>query len=661
MLNRLSIIQKLCLLVCLLVGPTALLLQLFVKTSNESVETANVELRGITYLDALWPVLMATGQHDADGARLQNALSQLKMIDAKLGKELATKAEFDALTAPSTAQDLSIQVNAEDDLIVKVNTTSMLILDPEAYTFYLNLATFKQLPDMMKLMGHIAVAGQKLATKTANITDLRSVQLEKAGALLNLATDLQQNYNSAFEADSSGNLKKQLQPKLADFADAVKDYVQELRSAGDAGQSSALSGASQKLAAAMDAVYQISSKAAQGGLMARIAKAHSDLNTKLGEIGIAFGIALLMVIAIGRSMSGAICTLVARMGAIQDGDVDVDVPYTKAKTEIGSIARALLVFREAVRDQQSSKERLEQTVTEVRAENAELSAANSRGILELADQLESRVGNIAQTLSAAAQQLNDEARDMQRATQSTHDNIKMAAQSSAETMDYMSIIAPSTEELVASIQEISSQVVRASATANSAVARTEAASQQIDNLTSAALRISEIVGVIETIASQTQLLALNATIEAARAGEYGRGFAVVASEVKALAVQTAQFTGQIGAQVNDMQNATRAAVDAIQAINATVVEVSEFSTNVAAAIEEQTATTGDISRNIQTSATATRTASEAIEQVDTASVTTVAAVNQVVGAAESVGEKALQLKTDLASFLADLRVRAHAA
>src|SRR6185503_11951280 len=125
-------------------------------------------------------------------------------------------------------------------------------------------------------------------------------------------------------------------------------------------------------------------------------------------------------------------------------------------------------------------------------------------------------------------------------------------------------------------------------------------------LSSAAETIGDVVKLINAIAGQTNLLALNATIEAARAGEAGRGFAVVAAEVKNLADQTGKATGEISSQVAAIQASSVDAVKAIQSINVTIAEINEIASSIASAVEEQSAATQEIARNVQNAAVGTK-------------------------------------------------------
>ena len=191
--------------------------------------------------------------------------------------------------------------------------------------------------------------------------------------------------------------------------------------------------------------------------------------------------------------------------------------------------------------------------------------------------------------------------------------------------------------------------------AGEAVDQARKTNDRVGELSKAAARIGDVVELINTIAGQTNLLALNATIEAARAGESGRGFAVVASEVKALAEQTAKATGEIGQQISGIQAATQDSVNAIKEISSTIEKLSEISSTIAAAVEEQGAATQEISRNVQQAAYGTQQVSANITDVQRGAAETGSASSQVLSAAQSLSGESNRLKLEVSKFLDSVR------
>ncbi|MFN5486674.1 MAG: methyl-accepting chemotaxis protein, partial [Bradyrhizobium sp.] len=160
---------------------------------------------------------------------------------------------------------------------------------------------------------------------------------------------------------------------------------------------------------------------------------------------------------------------------------------------------------------------------------------------------------------------------------------------------------------------------------------------------------------ITQVALQTRLVAFNASVEAKRAGEAGRGFAVVASEVKALAEQTAKATGEIGQQIAGIQTATQESVGAIKEISSTIERLSEISSTIAAAVEEQGAATQEISRNVQQAAQGTQQVSANITDVQHGANETGSASSQVLSAAQSLSGDSNRLKLEVGKFLDAVR------
>jgi methyl-accepting chemotaxis protein len=211
-------------------------------------------------------------------------------------------------------------------------------------------------------------------------------------------------------------------------------------------------------------------------------------------------------------------------------------------------------------------------------------------------------------------------------------------------------------ELENSITEINQKLNRAAEVARGAVTEARVTNDEISGLAQAAQKIGNVVKLIHDIAGQTNLLALNATIEAARAGEAGRGFAVVASEVKSLAVQTAKATEEIAAQISAVQGSTSGAVEAIRRITGRMQEIDQYTSAVAASVAQQSAATGEISRNVVDAAQETKVVSSMLEEVVGANAKTDKSADKVLTASQAVEVAAENLREKVEAFLRKVAV-----
>ena len=361
---------------------------------------------------------------------------------------------------------------------------------------------------------------------------------------------------------------------------------------------------------------------------------------------------LLITLAVSMFVARGITKPLHRMtGTMKDlagGKLDVEVPGIGRHDEVGEMADAVGVFKSNA---------IARQVLEAEQKEAESRAAARRkaDMHKMADDFEGAVGEIIETVSSASTELEASASTLSSTAERAEELATTVAAASEEASTNVQSVASATEEMASSVNEISRQVQESARMANEAVDQARTTNDRVSELSKAAARIGDVVELINTIAGQTNLLALNATIEAARAGEAGRGFAVVASEVKALAEQTAKATGEIGQQITGIQSATQDSVNAIKEISGTIEKLSEISSTIAAAVEEQGAATQEISRNVQQAAHGTQQVSSNITDVQRGASETGSASSQVLSAAQSLSGDSNRLKLEVGKFLNSVR------
>ncbi|MFC0241882.1 methyl-accepting chemotaxis protein [Rhodopseudomonas telluris] len=380
------------------------------------------------------------------------------------------------------------------------------------------------------------------------------------------------------------------------------------------------------------------------------ARSTSRLITALVALGGALALVLVSLWITFIRILRPLTELGGALRKLAQGQLDLVLPGLDRKDEIGDMAQAV----EALKVHAAAKAREE---AEAKMQQESQAAAQRRADMhKLADDFEGAVGEIIETVSSAATELNASAETLSsNAAHAQHLTVQVASASEEASTNVQSV-ASASEEMTASVDEISRQVQSSAQIAAEAVQQAAHTNHRVEALSQAASRIGDVVELINSIASQTNLLALNATIEAARAGEAGRGFAVVAAEVKALAEQTSKATGEIGQQVASIQAATHESVDAIKAISGTIERMSEIAAMIASAVEEQGAATREISRNIQQASEGTRAVSANIIEVEHGAAGTGTAAAEVLSAANALAGESNRLKLEVGKFLHTVRV-----
>jgi methyl-accepting chemotaxis protein len=513
----------------------------FQQRRNESYAKAHAELIGPINRDFdEVERLMAAGGMGALSDRMKQAQEGFKRYASDFGKLVAAETRLGLNEALGLSGSLRAAVHDIEAKLKEIDdprTTSWMLMMRRHEKDFMLRRDPKYIAEMKKAAGEFSKAIEVVAVPAAVMNDITAKLQKYQSEFAAWAETAQQS--AALDASMMKTFRE-LEPGMVE----VRNTVEGLYKQADVAE-----------AATRDAVRM--------------------------WMMVAFAIAVVVLAAVGfllgRSISKALAGMVGAMTRLARGELSISVPGIGRRDEIGEMAGAVEVFRTNMAE--AERLRTEQIEAEARGRQQ-----RKVDMHRLADNFEGAVGEIIETVSSAATELEASSNTLTQAAERGNGLATVVAAASEEASANVQSVSSASEEMTSSISEISRQVQESARVADVAVQQAERTNGRVAELTKAASRIGDVVELINTIASQTNLLALNATIEAARAGEAGKGFAVVATEVKALAEQTAKATGEISQHIGAIQTATQDSVGAIKEIGDTIARMSEISSAIAAAV-----------------------------------------------------------------------------
>jgi methyl-accepting chemotaxis protein len=644
-IQNLSLAKKLGAAIAVFIFPVILMGYFLYVEKDDLISFTQQEIAGVHYLRGTQAVLRAVTSASPAKDEFDAAVRELKTVE---------QADAGALDLAQASHDLAVVVqdgaggkSPADalkktlDVISAVSDNSNITLDPDSDAYFIGDIMVNQAPAIMAQTSGLVSAARDLDKEKTD--DLKLAYGEARDGVASAADSLASDLAKAVKGNADGTVKG----SLSESAKTVGDAVAKLATAAKTEDRKALTVAADEVQRAVDTALQKADDEMERLLLARIAGFHAVVLTRLGVAFFSLLLGGFICWKVVRSITRPLNLITASMGKLTEGKLDIHIPQEERGDEIGALIVALKAFHKVglEREQTRLAERDRVTREQMRSERIGTSVAS----------FEKAIGRILGVVTSSVTELEATANTMtETAGETSRQSIAVAAASEQATSN-VHAVSSATEELSTSIKEIAQQVGESTRIVGESAKQAADTNVRVQRLKDSAQKIDTVVSLINDIASQTNLLALNATIEAARAGEAGKGFAVVASEVKALATQTAKATEEIAGQIRGIQEETDQSVQAIATITQTIEQVNTIATSIATAVEQQGLATQEIARSVSQAAAGTTEVSSNIVSVSEASKQTGDAASQVLSAAKELGKNGITLKTQVDTFLQEVR------
>ncbi len=640
MRHNLTIASKLAIAYGLFLAPIGYLGFQMASDKEADIAFAQKELIGVRYIAEVRVVQDAIVR----GGDLTGLIERVKANQQDRGADLKTAGATTFLIKTLTGNNRPGSAQAAADLIGKAADGSNLTLDPNLDSFYTQDVLTVKVPTAIAAFAALSDTLAGIAGREVTVADQVAIGVQ-VGTLQPTMDGMAADIDSAIGGNPDNSVDDAVTASAAKVADMAKPALTALSDHTKA------AGAPAIVRPLLDAITTLG--AADAGelehlLDARVAHLRLvEIVSACAAVFMFLAAVLYGLIVVQRGTIVPLRALTATMRKLADRDLSVEIGGLGRGDEVGDMARAVEVFKQNA----ISADALEASASADRSARERRQIAMDRHTQDFGTSIVGVMGG----LTASAEGMRKAAGSMSEAAGDVRAGANSTAEGAAHSSHQLTSVAAAIEEMTSSVAEIARQASTTSQMTRAAVQRAEVSQTTMQGLSDSTARIGDVVRLISDIASQTNLLALNATIEAARAGEAGKGFAVVAAEVKTLATQTANATSEIGAQIEAVRNATLESVSVMADVAQIIGKLDEVSIVIAAAVEQQSATTREIAHSVQQVSTAGQQATQSMRHVVAVSEDAGAASEQVLTAAAGIGREAARLQVEVDQFLAAVR------